>query len=1574
MIDSAIELRASRTDAETTALDLPKKTPVRKKGPPPPPPKHFIVNFEGKVPMDERTCRCLRPFFAYMTPAVRVCKRQLCYYLCDLYPPSRKHNPKTSATHLAANWNKSVKKGKNPNLIWAAFVANKSSFLWAALIIIPLIGVQIALPYITQDLSEKLSPNKLEGKSISDVLKQTWGHIIGVVAAQTTQTIFESCLWYVLYDVLVRFVGSTLDVMVNKVLAMSDIARQSSASSNMTNLLFSDTMRIANMLQFLYYYITIPINFVINLVYLGVRIDPSALACLIALIVFIPAFYYIINGFNSTLVSLMSLTDKRVQTVTEVLDGIKVVKLFTMEEIQHRRVMNSRNAELKVNRKFELSLSIFSIIGRGAAPVMSLFAFLFMSMNDKLRPDNVYTAAYLFMQLGRAFVFLPAFISWSMESGVSASRIRAFLTLPTVDRGVVERVPMTDDIENAIEVIGKPSFCYGLLEDKVIPPLLDGDYEDNLKRQKDIIRGRNKLISKQKKEAAALLKCVRAGTISVPEDECRLIEDFPRTLELVQKSDESAIQTLNLWSARLNLPPCDLVTKVSAYDKGLYRPPKGSSQYDRVCYSTLHALAVEGLYATSVEQQAFHKRAQRCRKDPEQSHHILLERYRKIEKMDDSPIALHELELTIRRGELVGLFGTVGCGKTSLFSALLGELRLHRSSRYSHENFSSYALEDSYLIFDYETGHSMPENRIFDTRVRLAGRIAYFTQASVIFSGSIRDNILFYRPYDEERYQEVCKICCLIPDLLMQDYGDLTEIGEKGVSLSGGQKARVALARAVYADADIYFLDDPLSAVDAHVGQQLWENVILGYLRARGKTVIIASHQTQYFKDCDRLLQMASGKVIYNECMSDVMNADPLERPEFLRQVSSADTISGMQTVMSATGIVNAALRAHPSMPGFSSENVQKNEYTQEMLDRAFLKTPPDVQQQSTEELEAGSLSCKMYKRWFKSGTYWRIGLYLIIPVCWQVAYQYQYVFVQAWASTQFPSISHPYGYFGIYAAIVIVAAALSWGTAVGTTPFLLESSRSLFQDMITSLLHSPLRFFDTTPLGRILNRLSKDFASVDMLLFLFIMQTTQGASEFLGILVTMCVLAWPTIIIIVPIVIVYFVTYGSFRRSAPQMKRLEGAAKSPVYNLCNEVMTSLQCIRAYQAEMNFVKNSRTHLDAYLSAYYSHLSLTRWFILRLNIISTVFGFLIILGLSIIAPQGILDNYVGLIIGYSFWLQMLVSWFITTLGLFESEMTSVERIIEYTALPPEDIVPKECQRVKELAAAGTPWPRKEGAGINVKDLRYRYRPELSLTLKGCTFEVRPGEHVGVVGRTGAGKSSLTQAFFRIAEADPGSSIEIDGVNILTDIGLYQARGAFAIIPQEPFLFSGTLRQSLCVYSSAIAEGLPPPPGVERIPDEKLWRVLEQVQMREYFEKQPGGLDAEIAANGDNLSAGQRQLVCVARALVRDPKIVILDEATAQVDRENDRLIQDTIRETMASTTIFSIAHRLDTVIDFDRILVVDAGKIAEYDTPANLLRREGSIFSQLVEKTGPETAQHLRDVAFESERRRAAVSE
>ena len=1589
----SIRMSASETLSSGALQDVGKQSTGRaKKGCcskdyPPPPPNFDKADFSTKPPLQNLYCNCQNPFFTFMSPIIRKSGRQGTLYLSDLHPPVDRHCPQIAATDFVREWNKKVYQGKQPSIIMSVIKASMGRFVTACLMIIFFVGAQMMAPFTIQQISTEIykAVGMSQGKSTEEtiilVLQKAYPYILMVFFGQLVYALSDSILWYLLSDMVSRFLSGTLDILYNKMLSLSDITRQNSAAGNLVNLLFADTLRISNFMLLFVFMMTLPLMFIGYLVYMIVKIDARGLGGLIALLIILPIIGLILFAFTRLLFSMLSMTDLRVKKISEVLNGMKVVKLFGMEDVQEARVMNIRNKEIGMIFRFGVILSGFGLVVNGAAPLMSLFGFLFFMTSSSFDAANAYTAIFVYNMLGLVFVFMPLMMSGISEARISSKRILTFITLPQPDYGVVTResfYPLArgEAVPYSIKTTSKPSFCWGLREDSIIPPLLDPMFKDNMKKQKQILK-RYPQFKKYYETKLKEYKTWKAKNPSVLIDateEDILLSQFDSINVNDQESD--AMRYLNSWVIEFGLLPLEKVTTFGAYIPQAYEASPDDNPYQVLKKVFLHRLVMRGLYDLAADQSKVARDLKKYKKDPAKCKQIINEQLDKNPNYVDLPPRIKNLDLNIPKGYLVGICGPVGAGKTTLFSALLGELRLVRDQR---TKLDSYKFNNLELKFDYQTGLTPPSSFVekystddprFDPEiphVHLYGSVAYFAQTSCMFSGTLRDNIVFYRPFDRARYEKVLDICCLIPDLKLFKAGDLTEIGEKGVSLSGGQRARVALARAVYSGCDILLLDDPLSAVDSHVGQRLWNDVICGFLKEQGTTVLIASHQTQYFGSCDLVVRIEDGEIVHCDTPDNLMN--------------KGVDFGFSRTVSVANGLNNAG-----RMESVASQLVLQTQSDEEKKRDLALVTDDSNEAKGKLMLaeafaQQGSVSGKFYRRWFRSGSRCTLACYLISVLLWQGATQYLGVLIDHWVTDKYgfagsdkSDKSYYYKYIGIYAGVTVIVMLMAYLSSVFLTMFINSAARSLFKKMLRSVFRSPMSFFDTTPTGRILNRFSKDADSMDIQVMRYLNQALGNGASLLGMLVLICVLAWPALIIVIPTTILYAVIFFMFRRVAPQVKRLESITKSPVINICTESLGSLPSIRAYNFESHFTAKAREHITINTSAYWMYISLPRWLNFRLNLIGAFFCGLISLITCVIAPikagSIVFLNYAGLILSYSFNIQMILSQFVTAWVQAEAEVTSIERVMEYGDLPAEDLSDKTNKIIESCALASELWPRAPEAGIKVKNLNFRYRPDLDLTLKDCNFEIRPGEHVGVVGRTGAGKSSLTVAFFRLAEPDAGSSIVIDNVNLLADVGLHQARQAIAIIPQEPFLFSGTLRQSLCPYTNAVSEGLTPGPGVEKIPDEKLWRVLEQVRMREYFEKQPGGLDAKIAANGDNLSAGQRQLVCVARALIRDPRCVVLDEATAQVDRENDRLIQDTIRENLADTTIFSIAHRLDTIIDFDRILVVDAGKIAEYDTPANLLRKEDSIFSHLVAKTGEETAGKLKAAAFLAEQQRA----
>ncbi|KAF9942386.1 hypothetical protein BGZ65_001426 [Modicella reniformis] len=951
---------------------------------------------------------------------------------------------------------------------------------------------------------------------------------------------------------------------------------------------------------------------------------------------------------------------------------------------------------------------------------------------------------------------------------------------------------------------------------------------------------------------------------------------------------------------------------------------------------------------------------------------------------------LKDLNLQFPVGELSVITGPTGSGKTSLLLSLLGEINPVKGQAF-------LPRRDSHDI-NPVTG--------------LTNGIAYVAQQAWLQNDTARNNILFGLPFEQHRYDQVIEMCALRRDFEILEHGDETEIGERGITLSGGQKQRIALARAIYSRAGHILLDDCLSAVDAHTAKWLFAKCLMGPLM-QGRTRILVTHAVSLtLRGAAHVVVLKDGTVVANGTPNQVLESGVLgdeianedqtidEDHTDDHTIEEVEDENGTSTPVASSSVtLSAAGKKRISNGDDSSTDstVPVKEKKRLMEDEGKVD---------------GSLSWEIYKLYFGSMggiPYWIFvlasfllmqifqvasdtwlrfwaaagdkhdgkaaysssipyfasstsnasGLLMSLACQYRVDHTYfggnpyrncrQEIFDERQPMSPLSALSYepetptefstlddePRGehddlnyYLGIYALLSVLFIIVIMCRQLIQYKGSLTASRSIHRRLLSQILNSPVRFFDTTPLGRIMNRFTKDIETVDQ-------EVAPIASGFLfdllGTITVVLVITYVTPQFLLPaflISILFVIMATLYLRSSRELKRIESITKSPIFSHFGESLSGVATIRAYGQEKRFQHENLELLDDHNRPFFYLWVCNRWLSIRVDVLSALVSFFA--GLLIVVNRDTLDaGAAGISLSYSLTFTDHVLWIVRLYSNNEMNMNSVERVREYMDLP------QEPPAIIEGSRPPPGWPSQ--GEIKVENLVMQYSPDDPAVIRDISFHITPREKIGIVGRTGAGKSTLAVAFFRFMEMTSGK-ITVDGVDI-SKLGVHDLRSSLTIIPQDPVLFIGTIRTNLDPFNEH--------------DDAALWATLKRVHLISSDGTESnafGNLDSEVQENGNNFSQGQRQLIGLARALLKQSKVIILDEATASVDHETDARIQATIREEFKDSTLLTIAHRLRTIIDFDKILVMDHGKVVQFDTPWNLIREEG-IFRGMCQRSG-----------------------
>ncbi|XP_051945451.1 canalicular multispecific organic anion transporter 1 isoform X1 [Xyrauchen texanus] len=1204
--------------------------------------------------------------------------------------------------------------------------------------------IKSALFKLMQDLLSFASPQllKLMISFTQDKTIHAWmGYLYAVllVLVAFLQSVFLQQYFQRCFVLGMKVRTAIMAAVYKKALVVSNGSKKESTVGEIVNLMSADAQRFNDVTNFIHLLWSCPLQIILAIAFLWIELGPSVLAGLLVMVLMVPINGWLATKSRSFQMENMKFKDKRMKIVNDILNGIKILKLYAWETSFEDQILGIREQELKVMRKFAYLSSVSTFIFACAPAIVSLatFAvFVSVSSDNILDAEKAFTSISLFNILRFPLAMLPQLISIMVQTSVSKKRLEKFLS--------------GDDLD----------------------------------------------------------------TMAVSHDDS--------------------------YSAAVSM--------------------------------------TDGTFAW---------------------------------ERDTEPV-LKNLSLDIHAGRLVAVVGAVGSGKTSLISALLGEMHNLK-------------------------GH-----------INIKGSVAYVPQQAWIQNDTLKNNILFGSQLDEKQYQAVVDACALRPDLDLLPGGDQTEIGEKGINLSGGQKQRVSLARATYSSADVYLLDDPLSAVDSHVGKHLFERVIGPNGLLKDKTRILVTHGVSFLPYVDEIVVLVDGVVSETGSYSS-LRASKGAFYEFLEtyakeESSKADDRKAMesdyeeidtvpeslepQADSSPDDIISSTLKRENSLR-HSQRHTQHNGSVR-LKKNSSLRNKKDSNDKKgqrlieKEAMETGKVKFSVYLQYLRAMGWCYATWSFLVFFIQNVAFIGQNLWLSDWTNdavkyfnTTYPSNVRDTR-IGVFGALGVAQGLLVFIGTILLADGSISASRSIHTRLLSNILRVPMVFFDTTPSGRIVNRFAKDIFTVDEMIPMSFKSWILCLLGVLGTLFVICLATPFFTVVVVPMAAIYYFVQRFYVATSRQLRRLDSVSRSPIYSHFGETVSGLSVIRAYGHQQRFLKQNEDTIDGNLKSVYPWIVSNRWLAMRLESLGNLVVFFSAL-FAVISRDSLDSGLVGLSISYALNVTQTLNWLVRMTSELETNIVAVERVSEYTEIK------NEAQWFTENRAPEG-WPTT--GKICFENYKVRYRPELELILHGITCDIDSTEKIGIVGRTGAGKSSLTNCLFRIIEAVEGR-ILIDGIDIST-LGLHDLRSRITIIPQDPMLFSGTLRMNLDPF--------------EKFSDEEIWKVLELAHLKDYVGGLPSGLQHEVSEGGENLSLGQRQLLCLARALLRKSRILILDEATAAVDLETDDLIQSTIRREFSHCTVLTIAHRLNTILDSSRVMVLDSGKIVEFDSPSALMNQQGHFYS------------------------------
>jgi len=1425
-------------------------------------------------------------------------------------------------------------------------------------------------------------------------------YVTAIFCAQVCNLLFQYHTNLKCYDFGIR-VRASLTTLIYRKSLFTPMGR-TQTSGMVVNLISTDAQILLETLPFFIQGALAPIQIAVTLGLLSRYLHAFSLISLAVAVVAGPLSGILAGNLGFQMGMIQKKGDVRLKLVKEFLTAIRIVKYYAWEVPFLNNISKARLDQLAQVRSFLVGRAWLISILTNVPGVGIGLTFFFYGIKNSMNFEGVFSSLAYLNMLAIPFIFLPMLIAFSAQYFASLRRIEFFgLRSELVPREISSEYDDDDEDEE-----GADSHVQ-YFHDSVHPTPKKKRSESD---DDGDINGEGAPPKKHNKKAKSGKKLLNrpkggmyiAGAAFSWETQLSIAEGKFIDLENKETLDQAAVNVASDAAEKKKMAETLEHTKTEkAHIANIIRSIKrqiaaGTHVYDvNIDEEEKDCIDANGVSAADEEdgeatappvangdvdddgledvplgdespaKKSKKKKAKKAKKEGEDgAAHDGEEKEENEQKKTSSTkfaklrrpvINLEKLDFDVRKGTLTMVVGAVGSGKSTLAMAFMGEV--------------------------HQRGG---EVKVFE-------EFAYSSQEAWILNATIRDNITFGSPFVEERYEDVVRSCALAPDFDSFPASDLTEIGERGINLSGGQKQRINVARAMYSKSPIVILDDPFSAVDAHVGEHMFEHVAKG-MRNAGRTVLLITNQLHFVPDADYIGVIKSGQMVEQGNFAELSEKPKGALAKMLaKQRKREDDVAmtgegeggGSLHASAASVLKHSAASGIPAPPPTSSSKaveviadgstttatisaaaakddelqlsqmiakVQADSWKreQEAMENKAFKVTLDRDEENrrkgalilVEERETGNIGWRTYWNYMKSGSLWILSLYLLIQMSNTALRVFSGIWLSWWAD---PLNAHHFTkgeYLGGYMGIVLGQAFFTCTGALIFVFFSVNTGKTLHSIMISNVAKAPTGWYDRTPLGRIIARFSKDISLVDLELPSMFDQCIYFIFALLGLFAS---LATGTAYVLI-IIGVAFLAFGAltihYRQTSIQVQRVEALSRAPIFSHFAETLEGAVTIRAFRMAPIFRVANMNKIDVNNVDFLGLRYCSMWFAITLDMLGAVTVAISLMAMVLVryyAPNSVNIGFIIYAVSQTGSVTQTLAAASQMVTDLENKMNSVERILQYTKVENEG--PFEVPDNKPEPS----WPAQ--GHIVIEDLSIEYKKNLP-ALKHLNCEFKPREKVGIVGRTGAGKSTLITALFRTVEPSTGRII-IDDIDV-SKIGLTDLRSKLSIIPQTPQLFVGTVRYNLDPF--------------EEHQDEELWRVLKMAKLKKHIKDMDGGLLAAVEENGSNFSVGQRQLLAMARCLLRETHVLLLDEATAAVDVETDALLQRMIRKNFKDKTVLTIAHRLNTIMDSDRILVLDAGEIVEFDTPKRLLKNKNGVLYSMVEATGPVTASYLRDIA------------